>query len=282
MLTLLEVLNRTTAYLEGKGVENPRLDAQWLLADVLGMKRLELYVHSERPMQESELEALRPLVRRRAAREPLQYVLGETEFHGLRLKTDRRALIPRPETERLVELILARAEPPLSRVLDLGTGTGALALALLRAWPDAAAVAVDRSEAALELARENAERLNLAGRVRFRVADWYGGLEDDERFDLIVANPPYLTGEEWAVAEPEVKDFEPREALEADRFGRAALEAIIAGAGAFLAPGGRVALETGVDQHQALCALAGECGFAEVESVRDYHDRDRYLFLSVR
>ncbi len=280
MLTLLEVLQRTTAYLEGKGVETPRLDAEWLLAGLLGLKRLDLYVRFERPMQEAELEALRPLVRRRGAREPLQHVLGETEFHGLTLKTDRRALIPRPETERLVELILKRTAVPPVRLLDLGTGTGALALALLRAWPEVVAVAVDRSEAAIELAGENAHRLQLADRVEFRLSDWYGGLGAVDKFDLIVANPPYLTRDEWEVADPEVKDYEPREALEAARAGRADLETIIVGAAGFLASGGRIALETGVAQHQALSALAREQGFTEVETVRDYHGRDRYLFLS--
>ncbi len=280
MLTLLEVLQRTTAYLEGKGVETPRLDAEWLLAGLLGVKRLDLYVRFERPMPEAELEALRPLVRRRGAREPLQYVLGETEFHGLTLKTDRRALIPRPETERLVELILKNTAVPPVRLLDLGTGTGALALALLRAWPEAVAVAVDRSEAAIDLARENAHRLQLADRVDFYLSDWYAGLEAGKTFDLIVANPPYLTVDEWAVADPEVKDYEPREALEASRSGLADLETIIVGAAGFLAPGGRIALETGVAHHQALSALAREQGFTGVETVRDYHGRDRYLFLS--
>ncbi len=281
MLTLLEVLRRTADYLGSKGVESPRLEAEWLLASVLGLKRLDLYLQFERPLGEGELDALRPLVRRRAGREPLQYVLGETEFCGLTLKTDRRALIPRPETERLAELVGRRVNGPPGRILDLGTGTGALAFALLHTWPEAVAVAVDRSDEALSLARENAVALGLVERVKLVCSDWYAGLAGEEPFDLIVANPPYLTAEEWRTAEPEVREYEPREALEAERSGLAALEAVVAGAGPFLRAGGLVALETGVEHCEPLADHAARHGFGAVEAETDYHERDRYLFLRI-
>ncbi len=279
MLTLLEVLKRTEGHFRKFGVESPRLDAEWLLAHVLGIGRLDLYLQFERPMEERHLEVLRPLVRRRAAREPLQYVLHETSFHGLVLKTDRRALIPRPETERLVELILEKTSRPPRRFLDLGTGTGALALALLARWTESEAVATDTSDAALALARENAEALGATGRISLRRSDWFRDLPGDEVFDLIVSNPPYLTECEWAAAAPEVREFEPRGALVAAGDGCAALREIVAGASARLVPGGLLAVETGIHHHDTLAAFGRKGGFACIESVRDYHDRDRYLFL---
>ncbi len=281
MLTLLEVLKRTTEYFRTRGIENPRLDAEWLLAHVLGLQRLHLYLQFERPMQERELEELRPLVRRRGAREPLQYVLGETGFFSLTIRTDRRALIPRPETERLVELTIDKVECPPIRILDLGTGTGAILLSLLKHWPEAAGTAVDRSDAAMELARENADSLGMAGRAGFLCSDWYDALDDADPFDLIVSNPPYLSPEEWTTAEPEVKDFEPREALAAEESGRADLKTIIAGAPRHLKRGGLLALETGIAQHDSLTEFARRRGFTSIESVRDHHGRDRYLFLRI-
>ncbi len=279
MLTLLEVLKRTEDHFRKHGVETPRLDAQWLLAHVLGVGRLDLYLQFERPLEEHHLEKLRPLVRRRAAREPLQYVMGETPFFGLSIRTDRRALIPRPETERLVELILKRFPTPPQSILDLGTGTGAVALALLKAWPRAEAVAVDASTEALELARENAENLGSIGRIRLIASDWYAQLDRSATFDLIVSNPPYLSEGEWETAAPEVHAFEPRGALAAADDGHAALETIIAGAPRHLNPGGLLALETGITQHTRLAAWAENHGFPSVESHTDYHDRDRYLFM---
>ncbi len=279
MLTLLDVLKRTTDYFRKNGVENARLDAEWLLAHVLGLGRLDLYLQFERPMEEAQLVALRPLVKRRAGREPLQYVLGRTEFYGLRLKTDLRALIPRPETERLVELVVEKTDSRPARILDLGTGTGALALALLKQWPEGNAVAVDSSTDALELAAENARELGMADRISFLRSDWYQDLDETQPFDLIVANPPYLTEEEWTTAAPEVREFEPRAALAATGEGRADLEHIITGAFQRLNHSGLLALETGINHHDTLTGHARKTGFSSVESLPDYHDRDRYLFL---
>ncbi len=277
MLTVLEIIKRTTEFFEKRGVESARLNAELLLGHALGLKRMALYLQFERPLTEPELEKIRPLVKRRGNREPLQYITGETEFAGLKLKVDARALIPRPETERLIELVQEHLAAAPATILDLGTGSGALALALANLYPGAAVTAVDRSEPALALARENAAACGLAGRVRFVAADWFSGLAAGEQFQLIVANPPYLSDEETGATAPEVKDFEPAMALSAGTNGAAALEHILAGARAHLAPGGLLACETGIAQHPHLLALAGSAGFSRTESLRDLTGRDRYV-----
>jgi len=277
MLSVLEIIKRTTGFFEQRGVESPRLNAELLIGHALGLKRMQLYLQFERPLTEAELEKIRPLVKRRGGREPLQYIMGETEFSGLKLKVDRRALIPRPETERLIELVMQHFASPPATVLDLGTGSGAIALALAKAWPGAAVTAVDKSEDALALARENAEACAHAGRVTFVHSDWFAGISAGQKFALIVANPPYLSDEETAAAQPEVKDFEPSMALSAGTNSAADLEHIIRAARPFLALGGLLACETGIAQHQALVALATAEGYTRAESLRDLTGRERYL-----
>jgi release factor glutamine methyltransferase len=275
--TLLEVVTKTTDFLRGRGVESARLNAELLIGHALGLKRMQLYLQFERALTEPELEKIRPLVRRRGKREPLQHILGEVEFGGLRLKSDRRALIPRPETELLVETILARRPEPPARVLDLGTGSGAIALALARAWPGAEVTAVEASEEALALARENAEAAGLAVRVAWLHSRWFEEVPGGARFDVIVSNPPYLSFEEAAEAPPEVREFEPAAALVAADGGLADLRLILREAPARLAPGGLLALETGPGQHAELLALAEAAGLTGAESLRDLAGRDRFI-----
>ncbi|MDB6165635.1 MAG: prmC [Lacunisphaera sp.] len=277
MLTVLEIIKRTTEFFEKRGVESARLNAELLIGHALGLKRMPLYLQFERPLTESELEKIRPLVKRRGSREPLQYILGETEFSGVKLKVDSRALIPRPETERLIEVTAAALTTPPARILDLGTGSGAIALALAKLYPGAKVTAVDRSAGALALARENAAQCGFAERMTFIEGDWFTRLPAGDSFDLIIANPPYLSDEEMRGAPPEVKDHEPGMALSAGPDGAAALEQIIAGAPEFLAAGGLLACETGIAQHVRLQAAAARAGFARTESLRDLTGRDRYL-----
>jgi len=279
MLTVLEIIRRTTEFLEGKGIETPRLDAELLLGHALGLKRMQLYLQFERPLTEAELEALRPLVRRRGTREPLQHIVGDLEFANVVLKTDRRALIPRPETEELVEHIARSVTTSPGRIADLGTGSGAIALALATYFPDATVTAVEASVDAAELALVNASRNPAGERVSIVVADWKSIMSGNE-FDLIVSNPPYLSEAEVASAQPEVREFEPHSALIAVDSGRAALEEIIRLAPAALAPGGLLALETGIDQHEYLLGVAEEAGFTNRRSVQDLSGRDRFLFLA--
>jgi release factor glutamine methyltransferase len=277
MITVLEVVQKTTDFLAGKGVESARLNAELLIGHALGLKRMQLYLQFERVLTEAELEKIRPLVKRRSQREPLQYIVGDTEWSGVKLKVDKRALIPRPETELLVERIVERLTAPPSRILDLGTGSGAIALALAKRYENAAVTAVDASEAAIALASENAKALGLADRVLFIKSDWYVEVPADEPYDLIVSNPPYLTTDETAAAEPEVRVHEPVSALTAADEGLADLRVIVAGAGGYLIPGGLLALETGIAQHAELSRLLMTAGFTNVESLRDLTERDRFV-----
>lgn len=279
MTPLLEILRKTTDFLRTKGVENARLDAEILVAHALKLRRMDLYLQFERLLTEPELVAIRPLVKRRSLREPLQHIIGETDFFDLKLKTDRRGLIPRPETEQLLELVTLAHPVAPARILDLGTGTGAIALALAKFWPESVVVAVDRSLDALALARENAASLGFADRVRFVESDWFAAITGEAPFDLIVSNPPYLTAAEVAEAEPEVRDHDPLTALVAERDGRADLESIIRGAPPYLIAGGVLALETGIAQHEVLTSFAEDVGYVAVESKRDLSDRDRFLLL---
>jgi release factor glutamine methyltransferase len=207
-LTLGEVLKGTADYLAARGVASPRVDAELILARALDLQRIELYTQHDRPLTESERARARELVQRRGGREPLAYVLGDWDFRRLTLKTDARALVPRPETEVVVERCLALLdgiEEP--RVCDVGTGTGAIALALKHERPDASVTATDTSPDALALARENAGGAD----VRFVETDLLTGL--DGPFDLVVSNPPYVLPDELDSLEPEVRDWEPRAAL---------------------------------------------------------------------
>jgi release factor glutamine methyltransferase len=281
MLTVLEIIKRTTGFFEQRGVESARLNAELLIGHALGLKRMQLYLQFERPLTESELEKIRPLVKRRGQREPLQYIMGETEFSGLKLKVDRRALIPRPETERLIELVQGRLATPPTSVLDLGTGSGAIALALARHFPESRVTAVDRSPEALALAAENTAACGLQERVTLIISDWFAAVPAGARFDLIIANPPYLSDAETAATAPEVKDFEPRAALSAGADGAADLRRILREARGYLAPSGLLACETGIQQHAELAALAGEQGYVKTESLRDLTGRDRYLLAFV-
>lgn len=276
VLTVLEIIRRTSEFLASRGIDSPRLNAELLLGHALGLKRMQLYLQFERPLAEAELERIRPLVRRRGQHEPLQYVLGGTEFCGLRLKVDRRALIPRPETEQLVEAIVAACPVPPATVLDLGTGSGAIALALAQAFPASRVVATDASAEALALARENAALSLLSERVEFREARWFEGLPA-QRFDVIVSNPPYLSAEETAATAREVREFEPASALTAADEGLADLRLIIAGAPAFLAEGGLLALETGIGHHEALRTSASAAGFGWVDCRGDLTGRPRFV-----
>lgn len=279
MLTVLEIIKKTTDFFAAKGIESPRLNAELLIGHALGLKRMQLYLQFERPLSEPELDKIRPYVRRRGQHEPLQYIVGETEFSGLRLKVDRRALIPRPETELLVEnVVTACADKPPARILDLGTGSGAIALALARAFAAAEVTAVDLSEEALALAAENATAVGLADRIRFVRSRWFDALAADARFEAIVANPPYLTEDETRQTRPEVRDFEPALALTSADDGLADLRTIIAGAPRFLAPDGLLAVETGIAQHARLLEMVAQAGFARSESRQDLTGRDRYVF----
>ena len=270
-LTLGEVLRRSTEHLAQKGSETPRLDAELLLAHGLGVERIELYMHLDRPLDAAELERVRALVARRAAREPLQYVLGEWGFRKLTLTVDPRALIPRPETETVVERCLALldgAEAP--RVLDVGTGTGAIALAIADEHPGAIVTGIDVSPDALALARENAARTGIA--VELVEGDLFRGLPAGP-WDLVVANAPYVDPAERESLAPEVRDWEPATAL----YGRDAVEAVARGSAKVLREHGALVLEVGDGQSGETVELLEALGFTDVRSTPDLAGRDRVV-----
>jgi release factor glutamine methyltransferase len=279
--TILHLLRWSARYLEEKGIEGGRLDGEHLLADTLGMGRLDLYLHFDRPLTAEELEAFKPRLLERARRKPLQYILGRTSFRELELRTDPRVLIPRPETEELVEAVLQRVREggaaDLS-ALDVGTGSGAIALSLAREGPFRRVVATDRSPEALEVARENARTAGLDGRVEFREGRLFETVEAAERFHVVVSNPPYVTEEEFRGLQPEVRDWEPREALVAEEGGTAVLDALVEGAGRVLETGGLIALEVGVDQAGKVAdRIRAAPGYAAPMVLRDLAGRDRIL-----
>jgi release factor glutamine methyltransferase len=280
MLTVLEIIKKTTDFFAVKGIEQPRLNAELLIGHALGLKRMQLYLQFEQMLTEPDLEKIRPLVRRRGQREPLQYIIGETEFAGLRLKVDRRALIPRPETELLVEKVVGFCSTPPARILDLGVGSGAIALALAKAFPTATVVAVDTSDDALNLARENTVTAGFSDRVTLLQSNWFSNVSPSEPFELIVANPPYLSTAETAETTPEVRGFEPLSALTAagGQDGLGDLRTIIADAPRFMSAGGLIALETGPAQHSELLVMLEAAGFARRISQQDLTDRDRFVF----
>lgn len=277
MLTVLEIIKRSTDFLAKHGVEHPRLNAEHLVGHALGLKRMQLYLQFERPLAEAELAKIRPLVKRRSEREPLQYLVGSTEFAGVTLKVDRRALIPRPETELVVEMAKEICATPPATILDLGTGSGALALALAKQFAESRVTALDASREALALAAENAAALGLAERVTLLESNWFSAVPADAKFELIVANPPYLSDAEVQETAPEVKGFEPHGALSSGATGLEALEIIVREARGRLAPGAWLICETGIAQHAALLERLRAAGYAEVQSRKDLTGRDRFV-----
>ena len=259
--TVLRLMLWSAEYLEGKGVERARLDAEYLLAHVLGLGRLEMYLQHERPLQPAELEAFRPLLKRRAAREPLQYVLGRQAFRELDLEVGPGVLIPRPETEHLVEVVLRWARSggrERLTALDVGTGSGAIALALLTEGPFERVVATDASAAALEVAARNGAAYGAGDRLDLRAGSDFDPVAPGERFDVVVSNPPYVAEGEREALAPEVAEWEPAEALFAGADGLEALRRIVAGAPSALLDGALLALEVGDGQAEAVAALVRE------------------------
>jgi release factor glutamine methyltransferase len=274
-MTVLEVLQATTAYLKKRNVENPRLNAEHLMAHALGRKRIELYLDFERELAETELAPLRGLVKRRSEGEPLQHLLGTVEFCGLTFLCDKRALVPRPETEQLVEFVESRIENRELRIVDVGTGSGVIALSLAAKIPEAKVLGVDVSEDALALAQENAARLNLSERVQFLKRRLLENAED--AFELIVANLPYISIQDRHTLSPEVL-HDPEVALFAGAQGDELVRELIDQARFRLRPGGLLALEVGLGQSEALLSALAEKNYRDISSKNDYNGVTRFLF----
>ena len=276
-MTVLEVLQSTTGYFQKRNIDSPRLNAEHLLAHVLGRKRLDLYLEFERRLPESELSPLRELVKRRGSGEPLQHLLGTVEFCGHTFRCDKRALVPRPETEQLIELLISQFKPEtaFSRMVDVGTGSGVIALTLAAEFPKAEIVGADISEDALMLARENAERLGLVDRVRFLRSNLLADVQPG--FDLIVANLPYVSTEDRQNLSREVL-HDPEVALFAGARGDELVRQLIAQAPSWLRPGGILAMEIGIGQSETLLAALSEKNYRDIWTEKDYSGVIRFLF----
>jgi release factor glutamine methyltransferase len=279
--TPLRLLEWTTRRFADAAIDSPRLAAQILLAHALGIDRVQLYVQHDKPLGPEELGRYRDLVRRRLAGEPVAYLTGRQEFWSLPLAVDPRVLVPRRDTETLVEVVLDRVDraAPLA-IADIGTGSGAIALALARELPRAHVVATDRSAEALAVAQENAERLGLADRIELRQGDLYRPL-GEQRFDVIASNPPYVSSGELAGLAPEVRR-EPRDALDGGADGLDVLRRLATGAADHLAPGGLVAFEHGFDQGPAVRALIDDsAAFAPAETRADMAGQPRVTWARI-
>jgi release factor glutamine methyltransferase len=286
-MTVVEVIQRSAEFLAKKGVDSPRLQAELLLAHLLKVPRLQLYLNFARPLTPAQVEALRQLVRRRGQREPLQQITGSTSFCGLEIAVNRQVLVPRPETELLAErgwqflrqLGGQAAAPPAAppAALDFGTGSGCLAIALAVNCPAAQVYGLEVSAGALALARHNAARHGVAGRLRFLQGEGLAALPGGLRFHLLVSNPPYIPSGELDGLPPEVRDYEPRQALDGGADGLAYYRQLAAEAPPFLQPGGRLMVELGDGQAQRLRAIFASQKWI-VEAVEDdYTQRARIL-----
>lgn len=268
--TIESMVRWATDDFRAREIESPRLDAEVIVAFALGTTRMQLILDGQRPLSAAELSLLRALVKRRRAREPVAYLRGEREFYGRVFRVDRRVLIPRPDTETLIEVALNRtAHCSLSmRALDLCTGSGCVAVTLGRQRPTARVHATDLSTDALVVARDNALRLG-AYNVSFAESDLFAAVPRRAAFDLVVSNPPYIASAEVETLATDVKDFEPRLALDGGADGLRLLRAIVQDAPSYLVPGGVLAVEVGAGEAPAVCSLFAERGFQDVRSARD-------------
>lgn len=280
--TIADLLSKSAAWLKDKGCTSPRLDAELLLAEVLGMSRVDLYVKFDQPLIPSEIDNYREFIRRRAEGEPVAYILGRAYFHNLAIKVNGSVLIPRPETEHLIEaaivFLMEGDWPSPPEVLDLCTGSGAIAIAIAKGFPEADITASDASVEALALAAENATLTGVAPRIRFVQSDLFEDIDPVATYDLIVANPPYISAEEWETLPRDVREFEPREALYGGLDGLDFYRLLAEQAPQQLKPDGSLVLETGSTQAVAVSEILEATGhFKTVGVFQDYAGLDRVV-----
>ncbi len=282
--TVLDLVKWTAGYFADRGLENPRSEAEVLLAHSLGIRRIDLYLNHDQPLCDDERKRFKALIKRRVEREPLAYITGTREFWSLSLAVNPSVLIPRPETECLVEAVLpllADDESPPKRVLDMGTGSGAIVIALAHEQPHHRFVAMDRSLPALRTARQNARRHKVDQCIDWFCGDWEQALVPDrDTFDLIVSNPPYIRSGDLPGLQPEVHGHEPRTALDGSPDGLACLRHILGSAHRYLASGGMLALEMGYDQAADVGALSEVVGvYTNLQILKDYSGLDRVAVM---
>lgn len=279
MLTVLEAIKLSEDYLKKYGVQSSRLNAELLLAEILNCRRLDLYLLYDRPLNDKEISSYREFIKRRSNREPLQYIVGHVEFYGINLMVNASVLIPRPETEILVESIIKSLNKKTQlRILDIGIGSGNISIALLKNLPEATAVGIDISKDAIELAELNAkansvlERLNL---IQFNILD--NDINIFEKFDLIVSNPPYISESEFENLEPELKVFEPSNSLTDYSDGYKFYRTIISSSQVLLKPNGKLFFELGKGQHEQVKNLMISSGFRNICIIKDYSQIERVI-----
>ncbi|MEY4674546.1 MAG: hypothetical protein RL148_2330 [Planctomycetota bacterium] len=276
--TVMEVLRASEQWLAARGAEAPRRSAELLLGKVLGLPRLQLYLAHDRPLDAAERLAMRTLLQRRGKGEPVAHLLGSWSFRGLELEVSRDVLVPRPETEELVDLVLARC-PQGGRLVDLGTGSGAIAIACAVARPDLAVVATDVSEPALAIAQRNAARHGVAGRIRLARGSWWDAVPAEAPFDVVASNPPYVDPGRMDLVAPDVAAYEPALALYAPAGDVAACyRSVGAGLERALRPGGHVVFETGAGCfEQALDVVRGVPCLEQVQVLQDLGQQPRFV-----
>jgi len=280
MLTVLEALKLSDEYLKKYNIDSSRLNAELLLADILSCKRLDLYLLYDKPLREFEITKYRDYLKRRSRREPLQYIIGTVEFFGYKLFVDPSVLIPRPETELLVECALKKYLPEVEiRILDIGVGSGNIAVSILKNLPSSTAVGVDINDDTLSLASKNARENNVIGRlelVKFDILkDDYKTLGD---FDMVISNPPYISLTDFENLEPELKHYEPLLSLTDNYDGYSFYKKIISVSSHLLKKNGRLFFELGKDQHTKVKNMMIENGFSNINIVKDYSDIERVIF----
>ncbi len=274
-MRIIEVIQRTAPFFEKQGVESPRLTIELLLAHLLKKRRLDLYLEFERELDAVTLEKLREMVRRRASGEPLQYITGEADFFGMKFAVDRRVLIPRPETELLVETAMGRLKGVV-RVVDLCTGSGCIAVTLAKKL-EGEVYATDVSAEALAVAEENAKRHEIEKKIRFLRGDLLEILPDSLAADAIVSNPPYIASGDWARLPKEVREFEPVQALVAGEDGLDFYRRIVGNARRFLLPEGFLCLELGDGQRPDVERLCVENSWTVEQTVKDLQGKERVI-----
>lgn len=283
--TVRRLLDWSLPYLTEKGIESPKVTAEWLLADALGCTRMDLFFRYEQPLLPEELAGYKSRLKRRVQREPVQYILGEWEFWSLPFYVDQRVLIPRPETEVLIEQVLKVVEeneiPPTARILDLCTGSGAIACTLAHEMKEASVMATDVSRDALMVAYQNVKRLELVDRVTLKHTDMFTDIPSEPPFNILVSNPPYVTQAEMEDLEPEVRQYEPSMALVGGEDGLDFVREILRNVPTYLAPGGLLAVEFGASQGEAIRQLAEATPeLTSISIVQDYARRDRILLAT--
>jgi release factor glutamine methyltransferase len=277
--SIKRVLAWATDDFKRRGNKSARLDAELLLGEALGLDRIKLIVEAERPLAEGELVRYRDLIKRRRASEPIAYILGRREFFALPMRVDRRVLIPRPDTEILVETALnaTRAEHLYGRMLDLCTGSGCVAIAFAKERPTWRVTAVDLSPDAASVARENVQRAGVVHNLAVLEGDLFAALPAGAVFELITANPPYIPSADIAGLDADVRDFEPRLALDGGADGLDITRRLVSEAMRYLSPGGRLALEGGFDQAPAVAQLLETAGFSEIARAKDLAGIERVV-----